>query len=46
MAPTGGSRQCVKAPAMNAKRTVGGRHRHRRTDPFQEAGLSGYDAVF
>jgi hypothetical protein len=27
-------------------RTVGGLGRHRRTDPFQKAGLSGYDASF
>ena len=32
-APTGGSRQCVKVPAMKAKRTVVGRGRHSRTDP-------------
>jgi hypothetical protein len=43
MAPTGASRQCVKVPAMKAKRTVGRRSRHHRTDPFRKAGLSGYD---
>jgi hypothetical protein len=46
MAPTGGSRQCVKVPAMKAKRTVGRRSRHRRTDPFQKADLNGYDGLF
>jgi putative ABC transport system substrate-binding protein len=31
---------------MEAKRTVGGHGRHRWTDPFQKAALSGYDASF
>jgi hypothetical protein len=31
---------------MKEKQTVDGRSRHRRTDPFQRAGLGGYDAVF
>jgi putative ABC transport system substrate-binding protein len=46
VAPTGGSRQCSGGPQWKAKRTVGERRRHRRTDPFQKAGLSGYDASF
>jgi putative tryptophan/tyrosine transport system substrate-binding protein len=33
-------------PAMEAKRTVGRRSRHRRTDPFQKAHLNGYDGSF
>ena len=44
MALTCSSWHCSKTPAMEAKRTVGGRGRQRRTDPFQKAGLSGYDA--
>jgi hypothetical protein len=34
-------------PAIEVKRTVAGRGRHRRTgDPFQKADLSDYDALF